>query len=115
MFDENKTTTSVENAIESIRNANGEPVNVNRQLVYNWSVARKLLAISDDKLKRACRRNRVSLKRKPYSYHSERPEDVKSWVLGLTGTDLIVVAADKRSNPEWEEIPSDDIDKHLGH
>ena len=88
--EQNHTVNPVSN---SVRNSNGQSVIIDSGRVYPCSEARKLLLLSDDKFNRACKRNRLSLLRKPYAYSSTRPEDVKSWMYGIKGEDLITVAS----------------------
>ena len=99
--------TLVEAGTEQVRSSNGESVDINSHQIYPLSTARSMLSLSEDKIRQACRRNQLSLRRKPYSYHTDRPEDVKCWLYGITGTDLIVVANDSRSNPEWEVVSTE--------
>ncbi len=106
----NETTVTVETRTQSVRNSNGESVVIDRVRVYPCSEAKKLLLLSDDKFTRACKRNRLNLLRKPYAYSIDRPDDVKSWMYGIKGIDLITVANDDRSNPDWELVPTEGSD-----
>ena len=117
MNDAIEATASVETAAVNARNVNGEPVIIDRQRIYPCSEGRRLLLLSDDKFKRACNRNQLRLRRKPYSFHSDpdRNDEVKSWMYGILGEDLIVVANDDRSNPEWELVPVEDTESHLSN
>ena len=107
----NNTNALVGQVNNSVHNSNGQVVNIESGRIYPCSEARKLLLLSDDKFKRAVNRNRLNLLRKPYSYSTARPDDVKSWQYGIKGEDLITVGNDARSNPEWELVPSEDDDE----
>ena len=94
-----------------ITNAMGETIIIDSGRIYTWSNARKLILLSDDKLKRACKRNGIRLLRKPYAFRSDIPDKVKSYMLGIRGSDLITVAQDDLTNPSWEEIPEDNLER----
>ena len=114
MNGQEQITSPVDESAETVRNTNGEPVIINREQIYPLSSARSMLNLSEDKIKSACRRNQLNLRRKPYAYHTDRPEDVKCWLYGISGIDLIVVANDSRTNPEWEVIPTQEPDAYPG-
>ena len=97
----------------SVENADGKVVKINCDTIYKWSVAKRTLSLSGDRLKRAVKRNEITLGRKAYAFSSDSNE-VKGYEWCIKGGDLVKIAEDDQINPKWDfEVSSEDMERFL--